>query len=342
MCYIARSFVVFDQDIVYATAFVNYYNSNTNTNFQMQIFSEVDLVLPYLQQNRVAFLLVSQCYYDLIETEVSALEIPYAILVESKEVLQSSRHIYKFQAAKDIIKQIDQLMGSSIGVIEKKIELSTLGQRKIVSIIAPSSSLKSILFSLVTAQYLERQESTLFLNLDPVSCLETILFEGSSKGLSDILYFYKQGKTNVLHSQAFARRYENIIYIPKVEHYSDLFYMDEEDIDKIIKEAEELYSCKHIVILIKNIDKIMEYCIKKSTHVLIEQADNCEDIDNKYSELERMLRLSGLLQNKQLCDISSFPCNHVTKDTIKSQLSNNEELTSYVINLIENRTDEDI
>lgn len=330
MRFIGKYVVILDSDISYATAFANYLNKSSVLECTIQVFTEIELLLKFIHTERIAFALVQDLYYELVQEAIKDEKIPIICLKESKEFTVDRYSLYKYQSMNSITEEIRSIVNCQSSVKE---EYDIVTKEQIITIISPSGSIEYNVLALAIANYISKQSRTIYINLNPFSCLEYFLWKDSTKGLSDILYYYRQGIEQVLDVHLPYRRIDNLFYIPQVEHYSDLFYLAEGDIEKLIQEARESYECRVAVVCIKELNESTETIINKSSQVMIECGE-LEEQRKQHDRLVTMLKQKGLLQDKEVIMLPNINLGQVRQKDYNQIVFHNAELDNIVASII--------
>lgn len=331
MSYITRCLAILDNDVTYVTALSRYIGANNANISSIQVFTDVPMFLAHIRQNRVSVAIVGQSVSPLVKEELNKADIPIIELVEENDNADDLNLIYKYQAAKNILNSVNRrlLVGSYNRAEKEKDELDN----QLISILSPIGSISAAVMSLAIARYISKEEKTLYINLDPFCCLEKILWSDHQKGLSDILYYYRQGERYVLKTQQTYRTVGNILYIPQVDHYSDVLSMETKDIDQIIEEAKEEFGCSKTVICMKQITSEEEVMLTRSNAIYIEQG-NVERYNTQNSMLLDMLMAKGIIQSKEVKELPFIDTNQFSQKDFEKIIFEDSQLNMYIESLI--------
>lgn len=331
MSYITRCLAILDDDVTYATVLSKYISTNDANISSIQVFTDVPMFLNHIRQNRVSIVIVDKSVSCLVKEDLIKADIPVIELVEESSDVNGLDSIYKYQSAKNILSCINKrLIAGGHDYIEKgKGRLDN----QLISILSPTGSISTAAMSLAIAKYISKEEKTLYINLNPFCCLERILWEDHKKGLSDILYYYRQGEKLVLNAQQTFRMVGNIIYIPKVDHYSDIFSMETKDMDQIIEEAKEEFGCSKIVICMKQITSVEEVVLSKSNTIYIEQT-NVERYNTENTMLLDMLITKGITEKKEVKELPFIDTNQFSQKDFSEIILGDNQLGMYIEPLI--------
>lgn len=329
MNYITKCFVILDNNATYATALARYIRTNRTDISAIQVFTDVEMFLVYIRKNRISIAIISQSVSSLVKEDLIRLDILTIELVEEMDHVNGLDEIYRYQSAKNILHSINERLIAG-GRQEKRMEEL---DNQIISILSPTGSISTAVIALAIAKHISKEEKTLYLNLNPFSCLEKILWTEHQMGLSDILYYYRQGEKLVLNTQQTYRMVGNILYIPQVEHYSDVFSMEAKDINHIIKEAKEALGCTRVVICMKQITSVEEEILIKSNSIYIEQA-NLERYNTENSLLLDMLTAKGIIRKEEVKELPFIDTNQFHTKDFQDIIFRENQLDMYIEPLI--------
>lgn len=331
MSYITRSLVILDNEVTYITVLSRYIRTHNTDISSIQIFTDVTMFLTHIRQNRVSIAIVGQSVSPLVKEELNKADIPIIELVEENDNANGVDLIYKYQTAKNILNSVNKriVAGCHNQVEEGKDELDN----QLISILSPTGSISAAVMSLAIARYISKEEKTLYINLNPLCCIEKILWADHQKGLSDILYYYRQGEKSVLNTQQTYRRVGNILYIPQVDHYSDVLSMETKDLDQIIEEAKEELDCKKMVICMKQITSVEEVMLAKSSAIYIEQG-NVERYNTQNTMLLDMLMAKGIIRSKEVKELPLIDTNQFNQKDFENIIFQDSQLNMYIESLI--------
>ncbi|WP_455717857.1 hypothetical protein [Anaerosporobacter sp.] len=297
----------------------------------IQAFTDVPMFLNYIRQNRVSIAIIGHLVSSMVIEDLIRADIPIIELVEESDNANGLDMIYKYQSAKNILSSVNKrLVAGRQNQIEKgKEELD----HQLISILSPTGSISAAAMALAIAKYISKEEKTLYMNLNPFCCLEKILWVDHQKGFSDILYYYRQGEKSVLSTQQTYRMVGNIVYIPQVDHYSDIISMESKDMNQIMEEAKEEFGCTKMVICMKQITPVEEVVLNKSNAIYIEQV-NVERYNTQNTILLDMLIAKGIIPNKEVKELPFIDTNQFSHKDFREIILEDNQLNMYIEPLI--------
>lgn len=329
MKYITKCFVILDNDATYATALARFIRTNRTDVDTIQVFTDEEMFLSYIRKNRISIAIIGQSVSSLVKEDLIKVDVPTIELVEERDNANGLELIYRYQSAKNILHSIDNKLIAGGGQERRKVELDN----QIISVLSPTGCISTAVIALAIAKYISKQEKTLYININPFSCLEKILWTEHQKGLSDILYYYRQGEKQVLKTQKTYRMVGNILYIPQVDHYADIFSMEAEDMNHIIHEAKEELDCSRVVICMKQITSVEEKILIKSNSIYIEQA-NVERYNTENTMLLDMLMTKGIIRKEEVKELPFIDTNQFDNRDFYNIIFKENQLNMYIESLI--------
>lgn len=289
------------------------------------------MFLVYIRKNRISLAIVGQSVSSLVKEDLIKVEIPTIELVEEIDNANGLDMIYRYQSAKNILHSINSRLIAG-GQNQQKMRKSEVDDQ-IIGILSPTGSISTATIALAIARYISKEERTLYINLNPFCCLEKILWTEHNKGLSDILYYYRQGEKLVLDTQQTYRMVGNILYISQVDHYSDAFSMEAKDINQIIEEAKDKLNCTNVVICMKQITSVEEEILIKSNAIYIEQA-NVERYNTENTMLLDMLTAKGVIRKEEVKELPFIDTNQFNPKDFQDIIFRENQLNMYIESLI--------
>ena len=125
----------------------------------------------------------------------------------------------------------------------------------------------------------------------------------------------------------------NILYIPQVDHYSDVFSMETKDINQIIDEAKDKFNCTKVVICMKQITSVEEEILIKSNAIYIEQA-NVERYNTENTMLLDMLTAKGVIRKEEVKELPFIDTNQFNSKDFQDIIFRENQLNMYIEPLI--------
>lgn len=228
-----RMIAICDKEGAYAYSLVDYFN-NKNNIFFSEAFTSEESLFEYAKERFVHILLVSdKMNLELINKKNIGLTI---LLSEQEAVLAGKNHkaIYKYQSAGNILKSImnhyAEREEEPLSIIDKKCQ--------IIGVYSPiKRSLKSS-FCLALGQIMAKEKAVLYLNMEEYSGFSTLFQKEYKADLSDVIYYLRQDKANLLIKlEGIVDSINNLDYIPPVSSPMDIREVKKEEWLKLFREV---------------------------------------------------------------------------------------------------------
>lgn len=227
-----RIIAVCDREVAYAYSLVDYFN-NKNNIFFAEAFTSEDSILEYAKEQFINVLLVS----DKINIElINKKNIGLTILLSEQEAVFAGKNykaVYKYQSAGNILKSIMNFYAERedepLAILNKKCQ--------IIGVYSPiKRSLKSS-FCLALGQILAKEKAVLYLNMEEYSGFSTLFQKNYKADLSDVIYYLRQDKSNLLVKlEGIVDSINNLDYIPPVSSPMDIRAVQKEEWKKLFRE----------------------------------------------------------------------------------------------------------
>lgn len=225
-----------DYELDYARKFMDYLNRNSSYNFETRVFTNVSSLEVYTTRNIIDILLIGEgVLYDNSNNKVKNT----ITLSEGQRVKEdnSNQVVYKYQAVEKVMKEVLACCAIQEEVIPSLRYSEQEGSTKILGVFSPwGGSIKTFL-ALALGQAYAKDKKTLYINFELFGGICFGCSNTEDIGMSDLIYYIKQKKTNLaILLEAMSRKMGDLNYISPVQHYSDLFSIDQEDIKQLIGE----------------------------------------------------------------------------------------------------------
>lgn len=181
---------VWDLDIAYAKAMVDFISLNYNYKFYINYFTEYSYLISFIEQgNCIDILLTNEdnSYLDSISKHIESI----FFLTENTNICDRKNYIYKYQLADKLVSDLLLKYAEanpntlSIGISDKS--------TKIVCVFSPIGGTGKSTISLglgLKSQY--KNLKPFYLSLDDFSISSLYLNSSTTQGLSEILYYSKE------------------------------------------------------------------------------------------------------------------------------------------------------
>ena len=156
--------MILDSDIRYATAFADYLNKETILEYTLQVFTDLELLLQFIHTERIAFALINELNFKLVQATIKDEKIPVICLTDSKELITNECYIFKYQS----MHKITELIRNRLNYQSKANETEVIStEEQIITIISPSGSIESAVLALAVANYISKQSKTIYRSEEP-------------------------------------------------------------------------------------------------------------------------------------------------------------------------------
>lgn len=221
-----------DSEAAYTYSLTEYFNSKNNIFFA-QAFTNEDSILEYANEQFIDILLIS----DKMNMELFHFkQIGLVILISEQEAVLASKKypvIYKYQAAGDILKHVMNCYA------EREDEPFALlnKQCKIIGVYSPIKRSLKTSFCLTLGQIMAKEKAVLYINMEEYSGFSTLFQREYKTDLSDVIYYLRQDKSNLLVKlDGIVDSINNLDYIPPVATPMDIREVKQEEWKRLFRE----------------------------------------------------------------------------------------------------------
>lgn len=206
---------IFDTDAEYAVRLMNAMNSRKGINYRTIMFTGRGALNEYIRDKKLQLLIIDE---ELAREGCEGYAAKVVVLTEDalSGSGESGCRIYKYQPADRLISAIMKEGGIR--------QTQDYGNVQITGVYSPIHYAGRTSFSLALAKaYAAEGKRALYLNFEEFSGLSEILAGTKEGGLSDALYYYRQGKERFReHFERFVCMTGNIYYLPPVQCADDI------------------------------------------------------------------------------------------------------------------------
>ena len=254
---------VYDEDPFYAERLSDYVNRKEKGIFKAQAFTSKERLEEFARGNDVDVLLTGMP----MDTEaISALQAAQKIyLTEERNADggQEDREIYKYQSGDDIIREVMAAYCELPGVKGVFPGLAAKDKR-IIGVYSPVGRCGKTSLSLSIGQVLAKEEKVLFITLDTFSGFSQLLDEQWKRDMSDLLYYYKQGRFHALRLNSIIYYLGDMAWLPPLRYPDDYSQVTTEEMAGFLVQILNESSYETIVLDIGNYDRqvlpILDVC----------------------------------------------------------------------------------
>lgn len=269
-----RILVLYDSDEHYARRFMEYFKKKQDLGLSLAVFTRLDSLLDYMQQNPVDILLLGESVSDMTgELNTGKAKHIYKLADKTARNHEAGwMLIDKYQMVQSIISDIkaDYIRHESENASVKSDKL------RLISIISPIQDLSSIVFAWSVGLLLSEQARVFLVSLEllPVRIISTSDY--SNQPLTELIYYIKENIDIVSHMKTLACYQGALSYLAGIANGADILALNKEDMQRWIAaittsadyELVIFYACCNSEAtqeLIKASDRVI-YCCGEGIH----------------------------------------------------------------------------
>lgn len=227
-----RIMAVYDEDPFYAERFAEFANHKELTPFMAVAFTSLERLKAFSRKQKIELLLIGHEVSDQELAEVKAGQIIWlGGMGEAR--LDDNPVVYKYQASDHVLREV---MACYRTAPEQTVYMQTGLLGSVIGVYSPVNRCGKTGFALTMGQIIARESRVLFLSLEENSGLSRLLGTEHKTGLSDLVYYYRQGDLGRERIKAVTYRLNEMDYIPPVPYAEDLAQICCEDIAGILME----------------------------------------------------------------------------------------------------------
>lgn len=218
---------ILDSETDYANNLLDYLNRKKDFLLEVVIFTRIESLLSYTDYKKIDILLISEDMYSLIDGNNNIQSI--FILTEHSYIKEFGENlsIYKYQSVEVILQEVLDLYSSQTETTSLFHYKMDCGKMNIIGVFSPTGGNYKTTFSFALGQVLAQEKQVLYLNFEPISGHHYIMDRGERGGMSDIIYYISQGKSNVsLKLKSLVQKIGKLDYLFPVDYYTDLYEME--------------------------------------------------------------------------------------------------------------------
>jgi len=256
---------IFDYEIDYANNLMEYLNQKSNFHYEICLFTSIERLNAYLQENRMEVLLICESALDKMKDSAKITNI---LILSEEENMEEGQYpsIFKFQSAERIYFSLVASLDQNRNVSNQ--DAKNESRVKFFGVISPNGGSGKTTFSLAFAEAVAKTERTLYLNFES---LGSSIFESKNKGgMSDVIYYLKQRQKGILKKiQSMATTIAGVDCIFAVTHYGDLHALEKEDMDFLMEELIKTQVYQNIVFDFGNLNEIVFYILERCKKIYV-------------------------------------------------------------------------
>ena len=214
-------FAVFDTEQAYAFRMMEYLNCRKNMPFEVQMFTSAEALISFTGKRHVDLLLVSA---RAAEDRILQLSVGKIVVLAEGEIdkrLASYPSVCKYQSARQIVREVMDFYSAEKDAAAP-VRMMKPNVRRIGVVSTWEPGLRTAL-AIALGGILAESRSVLYASLDPWSGAADALSGDADRTMSELLYYYRQGKTGLIYlSDTMVRSIRGMHYIPPAAHPGDL------------------------------------------------------------------------------------------------------------------------
>lgn len=225
-----RIMAVYDEDPFYADRFAEFVNQR-EAAFHAVAFTSLARLKIFSEQQKIEVLLVG----DTVEkTQLDGIQAGQVIRLGETDIPgEKEKTVYKYQATDGVLREVM----TCYQMKEPVIPISAVGRKsRIIGVYSPVSRCGKTSFAFTMGQELARERKALFLTMEECCTLSALTGTEYESGLSDLLYYYRQGEYSHLRLRTMTYSWGDLDYIPPVEYAEDLSQIKGDELAGLVEQ----------------------------------------------------------------------------------------------------------
>lgn len=245
---------VYDEDPFYAERLSDYVNRKEKGIFKAQAFTSKERLEEFARGNDIDVLLTGAPVNTEEITELRSVQKIYLTEEPGANGVKEEPEIYKYQSGDDIIREVMAAYCELPGVKAVFPGLAAK-EKRIVGVYSPVGRCGKTSLSLAMGQVLSKEEKVLFISLDMFTGFSQLLDEQWKRDLSDLLYYYKQGRFHALRLNSIIYYLGDMAWIPPLRYPDDYSQVSTEEMADFLRLILSGSDYETIVLDIGNYDR---------------------------------------------------------------------------------------
>lgn len=294
-----QKFAILDMEEEYACSLMEYLADRQSMPFETLVFGSVEGLAAYARQETVDLLLVSA---RMMCDEIRSMDIRRIVVLSEGGTAEESGgypSVYKYQSSESLVAEVmncyaRQELLQPVFTAKKDVE--------VIGVYSPVGRCGKTCFALALGQILAGSRRVLYINMEDYAGFDTLLERESMSDLSDVMYFLRQNRGNVIMKlNSAVQRIGDMDYIPPAPSSQDLREIRAQEWVRLLEDLVS-YSSYQVIILdigqpVGEVFSLLAQCSVVYTPV-------CGDAvsDAKIAQYERLLHeqdFSEVLQKTQ-------------------------------------------
>lgn len=253
---------VYDEDAFYAERLSDYVNRKEKGIFTAQAFTSKEKLEEFAKGHEIDVLLTGE---RMADDEVSQIPSGQKIYLSEEQSAGNGaeKEIYKYQSGDDIIREVmavycetPEAQAAFPGLLNKK--------KRVVGIYSPVGRCGKTCLALAVGQLLAKEEKVLFVSLDTFTGFSGLLDERWKRDLSDLIYYYKQGRFNAIRLNSILYYLGDLAWLPPIRFPDDYNQITAEEMAALMTRILEESDYATLILDIGNYGKqvlpLLEIC----------------------------------------------------------------------------------
>lgn len=253
---------VYDSDPLYAERLSDYVNRKDQGMFKAQAFTTKEHLEEYAKDHEIDVLLIGE---EEDPGDFFGIGAGRHILLseERKQTEDGKQEIYKYQSGDDIIREVMACYCEAPGVQNAYGGFREEG-RRIIGVYSPVGRCGKTSFAFSLGQILAREEKVLFASLDEFTGFSSLMNERWKRDLSDLIYYYKQGRFNGIRLNSVLYYIGDMAWLPPLKFPEDYWQITAKEMAGLFQAILETGDFKTIVLDMGNFGRqvlpLLEIC----------------------------------------------------------------------------------
>jgi hypothetical protein len=236
---VKKIMAVYDAEPLYAERLSDYVNRKDKGLFKARAFTSRERLETFARENHVDVLLTGENIKEV--SMIRSRQTIYLSEERPAERQEGQEHkIYKYQSGDDILREVMDCYGE---MPEAELVFRSGGKAKrILGVYSPTGRCGKTSLALSIGQLLAREEKVLFVCLDEFTGFSRLMNERWKRDLSDLIYYYKQGRFNAARLNSIIYYMGDMAWLPPVRFPDDYNQISAEEMaglmQQILKESD--------------------------------------------------------------------------------------------------------
>ena len=254
---------VYDEDPFYAERLSDYVNRKEKGIFKAQAFTSRERLEEFAKDHEIDVILAGESVEKETFRELKTVQKIYLTEEREPEGGHEEASVYKYQSGDDIIREVMAVYCELPGV---KTVFPGLAERekRIIGVYSPVGRCGKTSLSLAMGQLLAKDEKVLFISLDTFTGFSQLLDEQWKRDMSDLLYYYKQGRFHGLRLNSIIYYLGDMAWLPPFRYPDDFSQITAAEMANLLVLILRESGYETIVLDIGNYDRqvlpILEVC----------------------------------------------------------------------------------